>query len=251
MGVPVTMIGSSSIALLVCRRLCQTACAACRPDKSHAAAGMQNGLHKGKDEPLGVALPNDPDIVYNVDTNEEAASQLEVRAPVHTYPLRSHEITVGMHVCSTAHCRSLHGVRRPCTDCGPAPAVASACVLCWHAQVLPITVYHSDYVLELRRQIAVNRSFICYALKQGHIRVLSTQSAHRSLIKAHKPPLTDLQCAHASSPPCMPGALRRALILRPPLPACCAHMHASSAACCVTLQGAHTVQGFPGSMQHD
>ena len=63
------------------------------------------------------------------------------------------------------------------------------------AQVLPITVYHSDYVLEQRRQIAVNARFICYALKQGHIRVLSTQSAHRSLIKAHKPPLTDLQCA--------------------------------------------------------
>ena len=43
------------------------------------AAGMQNGSHKGKDEPQGVALPDDPDIVYNVDTNEEAASQLEVR----------------------------------------------------------------------------------------------------------------------------------------------------------------------------
>ena len=63
------------------------------------------------------------------------------------------------------------------------------------SQVLPITVYNSDFVLALRRQIAVSDRFICYALKQGHIRVLSTQSAHRSLVKAHKPPLTDMQCA--------------------------------------------------------
>lgn len=65
---------------------------------------------------------------------------------------------------------------------------------CPAAQVLPITVYNSDFTLELRRQIAVSDRFICYALKQGHIRVLSTQSAHRALIKAHTPPLTDLQC---------------------------------------------------------
>ena len=67
-------------------------------------------------------------------------------------------------------------------------------------QVLPITVYNSDFVLALRRQIAVSDRFICYALKQGHIRVLSTQSAHRSLVKAHKPPLTDMQCACPPSP---------------------------------------------------
>lgn len=61
------------------------------------------------------------------------------------------------------------------------------------AQVMPITVYHSDFVLEMRRQIAVNNIYICYALKQGHLRVLSTQSALRALVKAHAPPLTDLQ----------------------------------------------------------
>jgi enhancer of mRNA-decapping protein 4 len=60
-------------------------------------------------------------------------------------------------------------------------------------QVLPITMYNSEYNLHTRQQIAVNDNYICYALKQGHIRVLSTKSSHRALIKAHAPPVTDIK----------------------------------------------------------
>ncbi|BDA40748.1 probable enhancer of mRNA-decapping protein 4 [Coccomyxa sp. Obi] len=101
------------------------------------SAGTQAGARAAK-EPQGRSLPEDPDIVYNVDTDEEGEAQPQL-------------------------------------------------------EVMPITVYHSDFVLEMRRQIAVNNSYICYALKQGHLRVLSTQSALRALVKAHAPPLTDLQ----------------------------------------------------------
>ncbi|QHO18691.1 Enhancer of mRNA-decapping protein [Arachis hypogaea] len=52
-------------------------------------------------------------------------------------------------------------------------------------EVAPITKYGSDPNLVLGRQIAVNKSYICYGLKQGNIRVLNIHTAVRSLLKGH------------------------------------------------------------------
>lgn len=52
-------------------------------------------------------------------------------------------------------------------------------------EVTPITKYASDPQLVLGRQIAVNRSYICYGLKQGNIRVLNMNTASRSLLRGH------------------------------------------------------------------
>ena len=49
----------------------------------------------------------------------------------------------------------------------------------------PITKYASDPGLVIGRQIAVNRSYICYGLKLGAIRVLNINTAARQLLKGH------------------------------------------------------------------
>lgn len=50
-------------------------------------------------------------------------------------------------------------------------------------EVTPITKYGSEPGLVLGRQIAVNRTYICYGLKLGAIRVLNMNTALRSLLK--------------------------------------------------------------------
>ncbi|MFS7922173.1 hypothetical protein Hanom_Chr03g00245831 [Helianthus anomalus] len=50
-------------------------------------------------------------------------------------------------------------------------------------EVTPITKYGSDPELVLGRQIAVNKSYVCYGLKLGAIRVLNINTALRSLFK--------------------------------------------------------------------
>ena len=62
-------------------------------------------------------------------------------------------------------------------------------------QAAAITMYNTDLVKDqLRKQVAVNENFICYALKTGHIRVLSKkQAGHKALIKGLQAPVTDLQ----------------------------------------------------------
>ena len=62
------------------------------------------------------------------------------------------------------------------------------------AQVSPITMYNSEFALELRRQIAVNAHYICYALRQGQLRLLHRRSAERALLKSKGPAITDVQC---------------------------------------------------------
>ncbi|RZR94002.1 hypothetical protein BHM03_00022606 [Ensete ventricosum] len=52
-------------------------------------------------------------------------------------------------------------------------------------EVTPITKYVSDPGLVLGRQIAVNRTYICYGLKLGAIRVLNINTALRALLKGH------------------------------------------------------------------
>jgi enhancer of mRNA-decapping protein 4 len=51
-------------------------------------------------------------------------------------------------------------------------------------QVAPITVIKTELKLQFLRQIAVNSQYICYGLRQGHIRVLNKASALRALLKA-------------------------------------------------------------------
>ncbi|XP_009602017.1 enhancer of mRNA-decapping protein 4-like [Nicotiana tomentosiformis] len=59
-------------------------------------------------------------------------------------------------------------------------------------EVTPITKYGSDPGLVLGRQIAVNKSYICYGLKLGAIRVLNINTALRSLLKGLAQRVTDM-----------------------------------------------------------
>ncbi|XP_010272529.1 PREDICTED: enhancer of mRNA-decapping protein 4-like [Nelumbo nucifera] len=59
-------------------------------------------------------------------------------------------------------------------------------------EVTPITKYVSDPGLVLGRQIAVNRTYICYGLKLGAIRVLNINTALRSLLRGHTQRVSDM-----------------------------------------------------------
>ncbi|KAL6999061.1 hypothetical protein U1Q18_000228 [Sarracenia purpurea var. burkii] len=59
-------------------------------------------------------------------------------------------------------------------------------------EVTPITKYISDPGLVLGRQIAVNKTYICYGLKMGAIRVLNINTALRSLLKGLGQRVTDM-----------------------------------------------------------
>ncbi|CAI8590480.1 unnamed protein product [Vicia faba] len=59
-------------------------------------------------------------------------------------------------------------------------------------EVTPITKYASDPGLVLGRQIAVNRSYICYGLKLGAIRVLNINTALRYLLRGHTQRVSDM-----------------------------------------------------------
>ncbi|PON57678.1 WD repeat containing protein [Parasponia andersonii] len=59
-------------------------------------------------------------------------------------------------------------------------------------EVTPITKYGSDPTLVVGRQIAVNRSYICYGLKPGAIRVLDINTALRALLRGHIQRVTDM-----------------------------------------------------------
>jgi enhancer of mRNA-decapping protein 4 len=59
-------------------------------------------------------------------------------------------------------------------------------------EVSPITVYTSDPVLLMGRQIAVNRRYICYGLRAGNIRILNVNTALRALLRGHTQRVTDM-----------------------------------------------------------
>jgi len=59
-------------------------------------------------------------------------------------------------------------------------------------EVSPITVYTSDPVLLMGRQIAVNRRYICYGLRGGNIRILNVNTALRALLRGHTQRVTDM-----------------------------------------------------------
>lgn len=57
----------------------------------------------------------------------------------------------------------------------------------------PITVYSSDPVFDLGRQIAVNKSYICFALRLNqHIRILNMKTASKRLLRGHSQRVTDM-----------------------------------------------------------
>ncbi|KAF5730436.1 enhancer of mRNA-decapping protein 4 [Tripterygium wilfordii] len=59
-------------------------------------------------------------------------------------------------------------------------------------EVTPITKYSSDPQLFVGRQIAVNKTYICYGLKQGNVRVLNSNNASRALFRGHGQRVTDM-----------------------------------------------------------
>ncbi|KAE9456498.1 hypothetical protein C3L33_11488, partial [Rhododendron williamsianum] len=59
-------------------------------------------------------------------------------------------------------------------------------------EVTPITKYVSDPGLLLGHQIAVNKTYICYGLKMGNVRVLNINTALRSLLKGLAQRVTDM-----------------------------------------------------------
>ncbi len=67
-------------------------------------------------------------------------------------------------------------------------------------EVSPITVYTSDPVLLMGRQIAVNRRYICYGLRGGNIRILNVNTALRALLRGHtqvqEGPAIEFLCTH-------------------------------------------------------
>lgn len=60
-------------------------------------------------------------------------------------------------------------------------------------EVTPITMYSSLQEFNNGRQIAVNRSYICYGLRPNrHIRILNINTAARSLLRGHSERVTDM-----------------------------------------------------------
>ena len=68
-------------------------------------------------------------------------------------------------------------------------------------------MYNSEFALELRRQIAVNAHYICYALRQGQLRLLHRHSAERALLKSKGAAITDVQCGSPVAPLALAVAL--------------------------------------------
>lgn len=59
-------------------------------------------------------------------------------------------------------------------------------------EVTPITKYSSDPQLVVGRQIAVNKSYICYGLRLANIRVIHINTASRFLLRGHSQRVSDM-----------------------------------------------------------
>lgn len=53
----------------------------------------------------------------------------------------------------------------------------------------------TDYREQVLHQIASNFTYICYGLKQGHIRVLNKETTARTLLKGHSSMVSCCQCS--------------------------------------------------------
>lgn len=56
----------------------------------------------------------------------------------------------------------------------------------------PVAKVASDFEATYDRLIAVNSSYLCYGLKQGHIRVISRSTGAKALLKGHTGPIADM-----------------------------------------------------------
>ena len=59
-------------------------------------------------------------------------------------------------------------------------------------EVLPITMYVTEYAERQFSQIAVNGRYICYGLRAGQIRVLHKETASRALLRGHTQHIADM-----------------------------------------------------------
>ena len=60
-------------------------------------------------------------------------------------------------------------------------------------EVLPITMYVTEYAEHQFSQIAVNGRYICYGLRAGQIRVLHKETAKRALLRGHMQQIVDMR----------------------------------------------------------
>lgn len=74
-----------------------------------------------------------------------------------------------------------------------------------HPQCTPIAFYNSDAPYGSGRLVAVSDQYICYAIKDGHIRGINRLSVMRTLLKGHKKPVIDM--AFASRTTCVLASL--------------------------------------------
>ncbi len=95
-------------------------------------------------------------------------------------------------------------------------------------------MYNSDFALEQRRQIAVNGRYICYALRQGQLRVLHRQSAERALLKSKGAAVTDVQCARARCCAALVAAPHSSHVRASYICSMPAHRRAAAPAACAT-----------------
>ena len=79
-------------------------------------------------------------------------------------------------------------------------------------QVSPITMYNTEYNEERRQLVAVNHSYICYSLRQGHVRVLNKLSAARYVIF----PVPLSPSPEGTKLPCLPPPGAESLRTPPP-----------------------------------
>ncbi len=64
-------------------------------------------------------------------------------------------------------------------------------------EVNAITLYSSEYSYQPGNLIAVNRNYICYAVRGDMIRVLHKKSGNRGLLKGHSGGIADIQFSSA------------------------------------------------------
>lgn len=183
---------STVLTLLLCSLVCLVVCFHTPPmyfifhiHHKHTVmrvAGAPGGGAEGPKKqvkPHGTALPAGLHIAYDVDARAggEAQRQLEV-----TPQLQAHLVCIAPS-CGVAY----HVNWQRCLKCAHCAPFA-------RMQVAPITMYNSEFALELRRQIAVSAHYICYALRQGQLRLLHRHSAERALLKSKGAAITDVQC---------------------------------------------------------
>src|SRR5262245_53560592 len=66
--------------------------------------------------------------------------------------------------------------------------------------VTQITIYKTDEIYTSGKLVAANNTWMCYGVKGDMIRVISTGSGLKLLLRLHKAPVHDMVFLHASLP---------------------------------------------------